>query len=100
WRKNSRARSFVMLMQHRQVFQTASHCRADRLVHTNSVTLNWGVSSAMLNKTGQSERAPNPNEKPENCYCSALLKGSAPCGRWKDLAPRRNRARVGHHGMR
>jgi hypothetical protein len=33
----------------------------------------------MLNKTGQSDRAPSPNEKPENCYCSALLKGSDLC---------------------
>src|SRR5215471_4706984 len=23
--------------------------------------------------------SPNPNEKPENCYCSALPKGSGPC---------------------
>jgi hypothetical protein len=30
----------------------------------------------MLNKTEQSDRAPNANEKPENCYCSALPKGS------------------------
>jgi hypothetical protein len=30
----------------------------------------------MLNKTEQSDRAPNPNEKPEDCYCSALPKGS------------------------
>jgi hypothetical protein len=40
----------------------------------------------MLNKTEQSDRAPNPNEKPENCYCSALPKGSGmylPCyTRW------------------
>jgi len=45
----------------------------------------------MLNKTDQSDRAPNPNEKPENCYCSALPKGSdlcLPCyTRW--LADRR-----------
>jgi acetyl-CoA synthetase len=27
----------------------------------------------------ESERAPNPNEKPENCYCSALPKGSGLC---------------------
>ena len=32
----------------------------------------------MLDKTEQSDR-PNPNEKPENCYCSALPKGSGPC---------------------
>jgi len=30
----------------------------------------------MLNKTDQSDRAPSPNEKPENCHCSALPKGS------------------------
>jgi hypothetical protein len=27
----------------------------------------------------ESECAPNPNEKPENCYCSALPKGSGLC---------------------
>jgi len=31
-----------------------------------------------LDMTEQSNRAANPNEKPENCYCSALPKGS-PC---------------------
>jgi hypothetical protein len=39
----------------------------------------------MLIKTEQSDRAPNPNGKPENCYCSALPKGSLclPCyTRW------------------
>jgi len=33
----------------------------------------------MLNRTEQSERTQNANEKPENCYCSALPKGSGPC---------------------
>jgi hypothetical protein len=33
----------------------------------------------MLDKTEQSDRTPNPNEKPEGCYCSALPKGSGPC---------------------
>jgi len=33
----------------------------------------------MLNKTGQSDRSPNADEKPENCYCSALPKGSGLC---------------------
>ena len=33
----------------------------------------------MLNKTEQSDRALNPNEKPEDCYCSALPKGSGLC---------------------
>jgi hypothetical protein len=37
-------------------------------------------------KTEQSDRAPNPNEKPGSCYCSALPKGSGlrrPCyTRW------------------
>src|ERR1700730_1059054 len=33
----------------------------------------------MRDKTEQSDRAPNPNEKPESCYCSALPKGSGPC---------------------
>src|SRR5262249_59177749 len=32
-----------------------------------------------FNKTDQSDRAPNPNEKPATCYCSALPKGSGPC---------------------
>jgi hypothetical protein len=32
----------------------------------------------MLDKTEQSVRAPNPNEKPESCYCSALPNGSGP----------------------
>jgi hypothetical protein len=45
----------------------------------------------MLDKTEQSDR-PNPNEKPENCYCSALPKGSGPClpcyTRWLAGAPR------------
>jgi hypothetical protein len=27
----------------------------------------------------QTDWAPNPNEKPENCYCSALPKGSGLC---------------------
>src|SRR6266567_5647787 len=29
----------------------------------------------MVDKTEQSDRTPNPNEKPEICYCSALPKG-------------------------
>jgi hypothetical protein len=33
----------------------------------------------MLDKTEQSDRISNPNEKPESCYCSALPKGSGPC---------------------
>ena len=33
----------------------------------------------MLDKTEQSDRTPNPNEKPESCYCSALPKGSGLC---------------------
>ena len=33
----------------------------------------------MLDKTEQSDRAPNANEKPDNCYCSALPKGSGLC---------------------
>jgi hypothetical protein len=35
----------------------------------------------MLNKTERSDRdrAPNENEKPENCYCEALPKGSGLC---------------------
>ena len=41
-----------------------------------------------LDKTEQSDRVPNPNEKPESCYCSALPKGSSLClpcyTRWLD----------------
>jgi hypothetical protein len=37
------------------------------------------VEMKMLDKTEQSDRAANPNEKPENCYCSALPKGSGLC---------------------
>jgi hypothetical protein len=33
----------------------------------------------MVDKTEQSDRTPNPNEKPEICYCSALPKGSDLC---------------------
>jgi hypothetical protein len=33
----------------------------------------------MLDKTEQSDRVSNPNEKPENCYCSVLPKGSGLC---------------------
>src|SRR5262249_13164700 len=33
----------------------------------------------MLDKTEQSDRISNPNEKPESCYCSALPKESGPC---------------------
>jgi hypothetical protein len=53
-----------------------------------------GVNQAetkMLDKTEQSDRASNPNEKPESCYCSTLPKGSMclPCyTRW--LAGRRS----------
>jgi hypothetical protein len=46
----------------------------------------------MLEKTEHSDRAPNPNEKPENCYCSALPKGSGLClpcyTRWLAGSPR------------
>jgi hypothetical protein len=33
----------------------------------------------MVHKTEQSDRVPNPNEKPEICYCLALPKGSGLC---------------------
>ena len=33
----------------------------------------------LLDKTEQSDRASNPNEKPESCYCSALPMGSGLC---------------------
>jgi hypothetical protein len=33
----------------------------------------------MLDKTEQSDQIPNPNERPESCYCSALPKGSGLC---------------------
>jgi len=44
----------------------------------------WGASGEvaeikMFNKTEQSDPAPNANEKPEDCYCSALPKGSGLC---------------------
>jgi hypothetical protein len=45
----------------------------------------------MLNKTEQSDCAPNANEKQEDCYCSALPKGSPclPCyTRWLAGSPR------------
>ena len=32
-----------------------------------------------LAKPGRTDRIPNPNEKPESCYCSALPKGSGLC---------------------
>jgi len=41
----------------------------------------------MLDKTEQSDRISNPNEKPESCYCSALPKGSGPDGRPGRPAP-------------
>jgi len=47
--------------------------------------------SKMLNKTEQSDCAPNANEKQEDCYCSALPKGSPclPCyTRWLAGSPR------------
>jgi hypothetical protein len=34
----------------------------------------------MLDKVvEQSDRTPNPNDKPQSCYCSALPKGSGLC---------------------
>jgi hypothetical protein len=33
----------------------------------------------MLDKTEQLTELRTQNEKPENCYCSALPKGSGPC---------------------
>jgi hypothetical protein len=48
--------------------------------------------SKMLNKTEQSDRALNANEKQEDCYCSALPKGSGLClpcyTRWLAGSPR------------
>ena len=48
--------------------------------------------SKMLNKTKQSDRAPNANERQEDCYCSALPKGSGLClpcyTRWLAGSPR------------
>src|SRR6266566_4153406 len=53
----------------------------------------------MLNKTEQSDRAPNPNEKPEDCYCSALPKGSGLClpryTRWLAGSARKQSGRAG-----
>ena len=51
----------------------------------------------MLDKTERSDRAQNPNEKPESCYCSALPKGSPclPCyTRWLADSARRQRGHV------
>jgi len=36
------------------------------------------MTISIFNKTDQSDRAPNPNEQPTICYCSALPKAS-PC---------------------
>jgi hypothetical protein len=33
----------------------------------------------MVDTSEQSDQAPNPNEKSEICYCSALPNGSGPC---------------------
>ena len=55
----------------------------------------------MLDKTEQLDRTPNPNEKPESCYCSALPKGSGPClpcyTRW--LAADRKQSRAAANDM-
>jgi hypothetical protein len=46
--------------------------------------------------TEQSNRTPNPNEKPEICYCSALPKGSGPCLPWAPQPRRRPKGTPAH----
>ena len=62
----------------------------DRRVPSKQASAEFQAEMQMLDKT-ESDRAANPNEKPENCYCSALPKGSGLClpcyTRW--LADRR-----------
>jgi len=63
-----------------------------KLAAQQEISVGRVAEMKMLDKTKQSDRAPNPNEKPETCYCSALPKGSGLClpcyTRW--LARRRS----------
>jgi hypothetical protein len=63
-----------------------------KLAAQQEISVGRVAEMKMLDKTKQSDRAPNPNEKPETCYCSALPKGSGLClpcyTRW--LAGRRS----------
>ena len=63
-----------------------------KLAAQQEISVGRVAKMKMLDKTKQSDRAPNPNEKPETCYCSALPKGSGLClpcyTRW--LARRRS----------
>ena len=50
-----------------------------KLAAQQEISVGRVAEMKMLDKTEQSDRAANPNDKPENCYCSALPKGSGPC---------------------
>ena len=50
-----------------------------KLAAQQEISVGRVAKMKMLDKTKQSDRAPNPNEKPETCYCSALPKGSGLC---------------------
>ena len=54
--------------------------------------LQWKLAAQQEISVGRVAEIPNPNEKPETCYCSALQKGSGLClpcyTRW--LARRRS----------
>ena len=50
-----------------------------KLAAQQEISVGRVAKMKMLDKTKQSDRAPNPNEKRENCYCSALPKGSGLC---------------------
>jgi hypothetical protein len=69
----------------RAASHTLSSVRRDKSRPVGSDTAGRGALGRvltvmkMLDKTEQSDRTPNPNEKPESCYCSALPKGSGPC---------------------
>jgi hypothetical protein len=58
-------------------FSAGGDVGTERLAGQSCRSPEW-PEMKMLDKTEQSDR-PNPNEKPENCYCSALPKGSGPC---------------------
>jgi hypothetical protein len=56
--------------------QLVATAAEDRLAGQSRRSAEWRMK--MLDKNEQSDRAPNPNEKPESCYCSALPKGFRP----------------------
>ena len=102
--------ALVMLQPRDRRTQTARqrshirlHTRVDRLEDTishfydviNELRERVSTLEKKLNplaKHDRTDRIPNPNEKPESCYCSALPKGSGLClpcyKRW--LAGRRS----------